>query len=215
MESWSAIFQFLIWIIINGAKSNIDITVLAPDDKVSWLISGTEKKKKDKLTIRKFIEQETIAKLRAELKDIPSEVIKPNVPIKMHTSERTYHASHVNVLIVAHTTTGFRRGRDGTLNDDWYCYTDGTDEDRNIRDLIGTCTKTFAIELYDRYKEKTWPQEGTHRACVDRSMRNQVVIFEELGRHSARNRYGLSDDWKVRETIEDSRHWSRHTKCAR
>lgn len=193
--------------------ARIDITVLAPDDEVSW--PTRRPMEKDRLTVREFIEQETMAELHNNLKGLPSHVIdmedphKP-VPIEVHTSERTHHPTHIFLLIVGHTATGFRIGRD-------YLLTKApgkrdTDQRRHllIQDLIKDCVQQFGTELDHQASDTI---EGTHQPCVDEYMRDQLVIFEALGRLYP---LGDSEDKEGKEeSIEDDRYWSLHTKTAR
>lgn len=86
-----------------GQVTKIDITVLAPDDKVSWSTNFLGVKKK--LTIRQFIEQEAISRLR-RLK-LPKHVYDRRPPIKIHISERTFH--HTRLYSDCHTTCTTKR----------------------------------------------------------------------------------------------------------
>ncbi|ODM15456.1 hypothetical protein SI65_09059 [Aspergillus cristatus] len=169
-----------------GEVTKIDVTILAPDSKVSWETRGTTKKE-DKLTVRKFLEQEVIAELRDRLQgsSIPSHVIDKDVPIDIHTSEPTQHHTHIYVLIVGHTTTGFRVTQDELFEAGLH-YLVSPCNDKHKRLLVlymgEECVRHFAREVYDRNLEEFSRREGKHKPCVSRAMRDQLVIFEELGR---------------------------------
>lgn len=90
--------------------TKIDITVLAPDTR-AWWPSTCPLGPEEVLTLRKYIEHETIVKLREELNHIPSHIIDEDVPIISHCSETTHHPTHVYIMVVGHTTTGFRIAR--------------------------------------------------------------------------------------------------------
>lgn len=223
-----------------GRVTKIDITVLAPDDEVFWptRVFG----KKENLTIRKLIEQEITSRL-VRLK-LPEHIYDRRSPIAIHTSERTFHHTHVYILIVAHTDTGFRLSCDVCHKPKGYIFSpDPKDESRQrysyIKELLDLCTVKFAMELYNTFYEKYKPREGIHRSCVDSSMRNQLAIFEALGQlnpvresknedkderkdktilsHCRSLKTALAS-WKKRpemKTIEDDRYWCLHMKSAR
>lgn len=223
-----------------GQVTKIDITVLAPDDEVSWSTNFLGEKKKQ--TLRQYIEQETTSRL-VRLK-LPEHVYDFRSSINIHTSERTFHRTHVYILIVAHTDTGFRLSCDVCHKPKGYIFSpDPKDEDKQrhfyIRDLLDSCAIRFAMEIYNTFHEKYKPREGTHRSCVDQNMRNQLVIFEALGqlnpsresedekKDERKNKTILSHwrslktalaSWKKRpetKTREDDRYWCLHMKSAR
>lgn len=169
-----------------GKITKIDVTILAPDNDVSWETRGMTNKE-DKLTVRKFLEQGVIAELRDRLygSSLPSHVIDQDVPIGIHTSEPTQHHTHIYILIVGHTTTGFRISRDELFEGD-LSYLVNTCSDVYKRFLVqgmgDACVRHFVRELYDRNLEEFSRREGRHQPCVGRTMRDQLVIFEELER---------------------------------
>lgn len=221
-----------------GRVTKIDITVLAPDNEVSWSTNFLGEKKK--LTLRQYIEQETISRL-VRLK-LPEHVYERTSPITIHTSERTFHHTHVYILIVAHTDTGFRLSCDVCHKLKGYIFSpDPEDEDKQrhsyIKELIDSCTVKFAMELFNTFYEKYGPREGTHRSCVDQNMRNQLVIFEALGQLNPSRENDDSKDERKDKTIlshwrslkaalallkkrhdtktrEDDRYWCLHMKSA-
>lgn len=204
-----------------GTITKIDITVLAPDDEVSW--STTQPSKDDKLTTRKFIEQETVITLQNNLKHLPPHIInlgntQSPIPINIHTSERSYHQTHIYILLVGYTTTGFRIGHDFLLADakDPRPKKKKQDKDSHqhalVRNLIESCVANFENELWNQAYDQYDLFERRHQPCVDEYMRDQLVIFEALGRL-----YPSGDDENVEEeeSLEDERYWSLHTKTAR
>lgn len=200
-----------------GIITQIDITVLAPDDEVPW--PTTEPSKHDKLTIREYIEQETITALHNSLNDLPPHIINledPQSPtlINIHTSERTHHRTLIYVLLVGHTTTGFRIGRDFLLSDakDPRPKSKKCDKDSHqhalVKNLIESCVADFENELWNQYD---W-FDRRHQPCVDEYMRDQLVIFEALGRLYPSEEEEKDED---EDSLEDERYWSLHTKTAR
>jgi RNA 3'-terminal phosphate cyclase (ATP) len=221
-----------------GKITQVDVTVLAPD---TLLFGGSDQhadRKKGKsqtsddtsqtTTIRQFIEYEIMRMLRNRLRRIPSSMVRrakadPTaarseendeiLPINLHTSERTQHRSHICILIVAHTSNGFKLGRDtlfGAHRQDSQRKTGGrkgrpTDDRSVATELVERCVDDFVHELYDLGLEST--SEG-RQPCVDEHMRDQLVIFEALGKSTSK----CEPDGKGRE---DERYYSLHTQTAR
>ena len=210
---------------VRGKVTQVDVTVLAPDNVI-------HARNEDKLTVREFIESETIQELRGRLSELPSWIFQTSdpeatVPIQIHTSERTHHPSQIYVLIVAHTSTGFRIGRDALSGE-----TKGTstrrpkghkknqckdDETSPIQQLIKRCIDRFLNELYNpSLKGEHSHQPGQHQPCVDEYMRDQLVIFEALGKVSSpREEEEQDGESRTNTTTEDDRYWSLHTQTAR
>ncbi|EAW18021.1 putative RNA 3'-terminal phosphate cyclase [Aspergillus fischeri NRRL 181] len=221
-----------------GEITQVDITVLAPD---TLLVGGSDQHKVRKkgnsqipddtsqpITIRQVIEYETMRMLRARLRRIPSSIVKraradsPSarsyeneeiVPISLHTSERTHHRSHIYILIVAHTSNGFKLGRDalfGAHGEDSHRKSGGRKgrptDDRSIAlELVERCVDDFVHELYDPGLQST---SEKRQPCVDEYMRDQLVIFEALGKSTSK----CEADGKEKE---DERYYSLHTQTAR
>lgn len=179
-------------------------------------------------TLSQLIQNETLDVLREKLVRLgernPS-IFEPNsapngpsndpVPIDIHTSEQTHHLSHAYILIVAHTSTGFRLGRDalfGTEKDEKVHPQKGkrghkkqreTLESKFIR-LTQRCVRSFIEEIGSM-------PFGSRKSCLDMHMRDQVVIFEALGKlNRCEREKGLIDFAE-----EDERDWSLHTRTAR
>lgn len=220
-----------------GEITQIDITVLAPDTLLGGSDQHTDRKKGNShtsndtyqhTTIRQLIEYETMRMLRSRLRKIYSSIVKRAsadstparpfkndeiVPINLRISERTHHRSHIYILIVAHTSNGFKLGRDalfGTHGEGSQKKGGGrrgrpTDDRSIAMELVERCVDDFVDELYDPGRRST--SEG-RRPCVDEYMRDQLVIFEALGKSTSK------DEADVKEK-EDEAYYSLHTQTAR
>ncbi|KAL5356501.1 RNA 3'-terminal phosphate cyclase domain-containing protein, partial [Aspergillus floccosus] len=229
-----------------GSVTQIDITVLAPDDPV---LGRTGNRKAGRggrhrqfsnqdwefdrpgettATIRDCVEKEVLVGLQKGLQTLPPWALhahesplaaddgeKSNsVPVRIHTSEGTRHFSHLYVLIVAHTSTGFRIGHDalygGAKGERRRRETGGQDRHASrgtvvaARELAKDCVAGFFRELYDARLQGSTLDGAGHQPCVDEYMRDQVVVFEALGRRSG----------KEQICGEDERYWSLHTRTA-
>ncbi|KAL4750581.1 hypothetical protein BDW72DRAFT_111531 [Aspergillus terricola var. indicus] len=230
-----------------GKISKIDITVLAPDDHLVTDTAGTTKSGSSKNglsedaatelgkietpeTVREFMERYVHAVLRHRLEELPREVFsRPPfesaglerklhmVPIKTHTNEATHRRSCLYVLIVAHTSTGFRIGCDALYGSSGEQARNkrrqnkqGEDVRERVERLVDNCVERFIRELYDPLlqTQSSTLEPPRHQPCVDEYMRDQLVIFEALGRAS-NNR-----DHQECESREDEEYWSLHTKTA-
>ncbi|KGY15849.1 hypothetical protein PABG_11088 [Paracoccidioides brasiliensis Pb03] len=127
-------------------------------------------------TIRQFLECAAAKSVTRALKS-PSpkprtkgQTSTPEIPlVKIHTTEPTHDASHIYILLVAHTSTGFRLGR-GML------YSEYKSGAKNKRHYTANPEKGMIALLRSMIDEK-----GT-KGCLDTFMRDQVVVFEALGR---------------------------------
>ncbi|KAL5337126.1 RNA 3'-terminal phosphate cyclase domain-containing protein [Aspergillus crustosus] len=232
-----------------GTISQIDITILAPNDQLNF---GTQHKRNNKAssdvkertnaeqleepeTVREFMENQVHKKLRKRLKELPRTVFSSSshsesgdpdpkrktqkVSIKTHTTEVTHHRSCMYVLIVAHTSTGFKLGRDalyGSLQDQSKPKTPRPKKGQkrpqedmvsNVNRLVDQCVESFAQELWDPRLQEA-DATDRHQPCVDEHMRDQLVVFEALGRGSG------DQDQQEPESQEDERYWSLHTRTA-
>ncbi|KAL4737867.1 RNA 3'-terminal phosphate cyclase/enolpyruvate transferase [Aspergillus similis] len=230
-----------------GKISKIDITVLAPDDHLVTDTAGTTKSGSSKHgfrgdaaaelaenekpeTVRGFMERYVHAVLRRRLEELPQDVfLRPPfesaglertlhvVPIETDTSEATHRRSCLYVLIVAHTSTGFKIGRDalhGSSGEQPRTKRRQDKQGENVRErverLVDNCVERFIRELYDPLPQTQsgTPEPPRHRPCVDEYMRDQLVIFEALRRASN------NKDHQECESREDEKYWSLHTKTA-
>ncbi|KAL4778733.1 RNA 3'-terminal phosphate cyclase domain-containing protein [Aspergillus varians] len=230
-----------------GTISRIDITVLGPDDHLEELVGESQHAKgttntnsrfskhaaaaeqSDKPeTVRGFMERYVHKSLRKRLKELPRDVFSNRsseatdldaIPIETHTTEPTHNRSCLYVLIVAHTSTGFRIGRDA-LNGaakgkpkpkaKTHQKRPRQDMASRAKGLVDQCVENFIKELYDPLlqADPDSPETAGHRPCVDEYMRDQLVVFEALARVS-----GDAGQQDV-ESREDGRYWSLHTKTA-
>lgn len=101
--------------------TRFNLTVLAPDEPFAQGNPSRETR-----TVQKYIEQQTRRVLHRALKGLDPAIFEtahsgshefssgsnPRIPIDIHTSEATSPISRLYILIVAHTSTGFRLGHD-------------------------------------------------------------------------------------------------------
>lgn len=184
-------------------------------------------------TIRQYIQKETLKQLRKNLKHLPPSafnldtnpihssrgVSEPTLPIAMHTSEPTFHPSQLYILLVAHTSTGFRLGRDalfGTHKDETVSgrgkQSGGGKSKQTMEDRIRKLVKRCVDELMEELDDSDLGHELGNRGPLDVHMRDQVVVFEALGRVDSGRKRGGKDS---RMQKKDEKHWSLHTKTAR
>jgi RNA 3'-terminal phosphate cyclase (ATP) len=124
------------------------------------------------------------------------------------------------VLIVAHTSTGFKIGRDalyGSLGEQQKTKKPKSKKSQNkphedmvsrVNGLVDQCVERFIQELYDPQLQTKPDGLARHQPCVDEYMRDQLVVFEALGRVSE------GQAQQELEGQEDERYWSLHTKTA-
>ncbi|KAF7525376.1 hypothetical protein PCG10_004855 [Penicillium crustosum] len=237
-----------------GKITQIDITVLAPDQPTL----NADAEEGTGSTLRQFIEQVTRRTLRREMKKLdPSIFAKRSnsalsegdslsklsaknalVPITIHTSEATTHRSHVYILLVAHTSSGFRIGHDilGSMGGDRLSKpkNKGKQKQQPARDprrdsqnsqneiafsaaadLVRRCVDGFIGEISNESPNAQPDQKSdsnVKRSCLDSYMRDQIVVFEALG--EACSAGGHDAETTDTETLEDERDWTLHTKTA-
>lgn len=231
-----------------GKITQIDLTVLAPDLKGNY----AEDMGDGESILPTYIKQILKQKLRSALRKVNPSVFRPPqthshdrdslsgdadveapVPIRVHTSELTWHRSQTYILLVAHTSTGFRIGHDalGTYgtgrpkkpktkgrdkprpaNDDWRRELknglfDGATE------LINQCVEGFVEEISNGIPADETGTKRTvaRKACLDRHMRDQIVVFEALG--DACHARTISETANGTPP-EDGRDWTLHTRTA-
>lgn len=222
-----------------GTITQIDITILAPDDLVSHS-APTRKanKKKGKgynahpptessstnpsQTVRELFESETVLSLEHAFQSNSDVTDMPTINIQ--TSERTHHRSRIYLLLVAHTSTGFRLGRDvgpglssrnrnsqdhqssqrggkkqGNDKKGHHARDDEDEEENSmeyaIRRTVDRCVRGLVSEISGRPDSDEQGKRGNGHAsagkenlnggrkcCLDKYMRDQVVVFEALGK---------------------------------
>jgi RNA 3'-terminal phosphate cyclase (ATP) len=188
-------------------------------------------------TIRNYIENITIRALRNGMETLDPSIFESNtdgtsrdrpVPVTVHTSEATSHRSQKYILIVAHTSTGFRIGHDALIGfngDRGRGHATKANKNRGgIRkqdhrevsaafDFVNQCVRGFVEEISE--KNHGFFEEGSmgKRSCLDVHMRDQVVVFEALGELSRQELADGQEEGQSEEQ-EDESHWSLHTKTA-
>ncbi|KAL1967720.1 hypothetical protein VTN77DRAFT_2977 [Rasamsonia byssochlamydoides] len=208
------------------------------------------------MTVREYLEEKTHKAVARALKRLPESVIPKRsssdsqvdgdpsdadtgigIPIRTHTSETTHHYTHLYILLVAHTSNGFKLGRDALFEgfkkrdrktqgkQDRNSH-DGSSMRTTLDELVERCVDGLVEELQPDYLPKgasDSQKAGKHIPCVDVFMRDQLVIFEALGKAQSREKAGsdlsMPDD-KDKECgggdeVEDERYWSLHTRTAR
>ncbi|CAG8062898.1 unnamed protein product [Penicillium olsonii] len=227
-----------------GKITQIDITVLAPDH----IRLEADSLSKEVCTLRKHIEQTARQALRSATRKIHPSTFAPRqtlsspessdddgepeiaVPVRMHTSEATYHHSHVYLLLVAHTSTGFRIGHDtlGSLgsgrakkqknkgrnkqrliHDDRHAFE--KDVFSGATEMVRGCVEGFIREISNGIPAAESDSVITpeKKACLDQHMRDQIVVFEALGEAC----HGTISE-TANEIREDGRDWTLHTRTA-
>lgn len=224
-----------------GKITRITITILAPKDTFNEANENG-----DPLTVAEYVEQETLRKLRKSLKTLdPSILAEPldgerHIPIDMSPTEITSHPSRVYILLVAHTSTGFRIGHDALLGDNrgrkptkqkvgkHQKYKKGQgpppkkkDFEAHLQrfsDMIDGCVQGFIEELSETHDDtQTDQKDGStgsttaKRSCLDSHMRDQIVVFEALG--NLQDKVGIAGS-EAAQATEDERYWTLHTKTA-
>jgi RNA 3'-terminal phosphate cyclase (ATP) len=187
------------------------------------------------MTIRDYLEKRTQQAVHRVVKHLPETVVPRDipvdgadlisrdgdrsVPIQLHTSQATRHHTHLYILLVAHTSNGLRIGTDALFDGfkDRRSGQQGRHRDRQrdsdgnilstLDQLVESCVAQFADELQGR----GYSEGGKCQPCVDVHMRDQLVIFDALGRHG--NDPGM-DGKKAAVVDEDERYWSLHTQTA-
>ncbi|KAJ9263451.1 hypothetical protein DTO212C5_7537 [Paecilomyces variotii] len=240
-----------------GTITRIEVTILAPeiplpiDDIPSDSDPNTARRRSrttGTYTVRSFLQAETCRGLADALASLPSHLFSNSdnrIPVKIHTSEATGHPTRLYVLLVAHTSTGFRLGRDALL--DGRADSESTESRNNkpgrhrdrqhrsshsnsskdsmrsrIQRMIDRCITDFMEELQPA--EGPGDEDSTsgpdirgiskEKSCVDVFMRDQLVIFEALGKlQNTRDESGTLTG--IDEEIEEDEHsWSMHTRTA-
>ncbi|KAJ5619178.1 hypothetical protein N7510_003162 [Penicillium lagena] len=189
-------------------------------------------------TIRNYIEDITIRALRNGMETLDPSIFESNtdgtnrdrpVPVTIHTSEATFHRSHKYILIVAHTSTGFRIGHDtlygfdGTRGGGHATKANKDPGGKRKQDhrevsaasgLVNQCVRGFVDEISG--ENHGFFEEGFagRRSCLDVHMRDQVVVFEALGELARQGLVDGQEEGRLEEQ-EDESHWSLHTKTAR
>lgn len=231
-----------------GRVTRFDLTVLAPDEPLEQGKHSGETR-----TVRQYIEQQARRVLYRALKTLDPALFGmkayseshelgtenetseqgPRIPIEIHTSEATSHISRLYILIVAHTSTGFRLGHDilgrglssgsgngkkpGKVIKDRNLSQKGKSRQKTnldiVHDLIEKCVHGIVAELIDEPgAEKSPGSPAGKRSCLDQYMRDQIVVFEALGRLGRDQVVETGGDRVAVQ--EDERYWTLHTRTA-
>ncbi|KMP03212.1 RNA 3'-terminal phosphate cyclase [Coccidioides immitis RMSCC 2394] len=187
-------------------------------------------------SVREFIENYTFEKVSHEFgaKRKGNSSFQPP-KIELHWSESTHHRSRIYVLLVAHTSTGFRLGRDALLGSPSSLESNkksghkgprkskrkgksrtnadhktGTDLERMIGDLVDQCVEDLMYELADGSGTRDLKKilgDGFSNRFLDSFMRDQVVVFQALGKLGA-------GDADMPLNQDEERDLSLHTRTA-
>ncbi|KAK2804681.1 hypothetical protein FQN50_006520 [Emmonsiellopsis sp. PD_5] len=165
-------------------------------------------------TIRGFLEAATVKSVtRAMSRRQPSAAVGQQVPpqstsaaenpiISIHTTERTHGDSRIYILLVAHTSTGFRLGRDKQYAD--VHESEGRNNKHNkgkktgpakpqesMQSLLERMVDTCVDDLMGEFPEAQFDGDAKGKSapktkgCLDTYMRDQVVVFQALGQLGA------------------------------
>lgn len=222
-----------------GKITRIDLTVLSTDS----IVAG------ERLPVRKYVERTARKALRQALAAMDPSIFettsissrsahdasdgssdrKDSVPIRIHASEPTAHFSQLYLLIVAHTSTGFKIGHD-ILLENLKSHKKDKKKNKNVKEnrqqhsqgagqqyselsrvseMIDQCVEGFLAEVSDGLvPEISQPPHAVpkKRSLFDAHMRDQIVVFEALGQ--------LDRNPITPTTQEDERHWTLHTRTA-
>lgn len=230
-----------------GTITRFDITVLAPAQPL-----GEEESTGKEVTIQTYIERQSRRVLRKAINALNSSVFERaplsemhdsdlerdkeelgqdiHIPIAIHTSEPTSHRGRLYILIVAHTSTGFRLGHDilghRPKNDSAKGAKRGKKQGRHrkgqkpphterrqqntamedVDAVIDECVRGIVREIEGPVVDGASTSSAKKRSCLDQYMRDQIVVFEALGR--------LNTEGDRSEVQEDERHWTLHTQTA-
>jgi RNA 3'-terminal phosphate cyclase (ATP) len=224
-----------------GKIVRITITILAPKNALP-----KAKENGSPFTVAEYVEQKTLRRLRKSLKTLDQSILaepldgERHIPIEMSPTEFTSHPSRLYILLVAHTSTGFRIGHDALFGDHrghkptkpktgkHHKYKKGQgpppkkkDSEvhlQRVSDMIDECVQGFIEELSETHDDTQTDHTGgstgstpAKRSCLDSHMRDQIVVFEALG--NLGDKVGMSGS-EAAQTLEDERYWTLHTKTA-
>lgn len=214
-----------------GKITRIDITILAPDDPLIEMEKNGERQ-----SIRQYCERQIHRTLRKALKKLNpllfdhENLDNPDddgrVPITLATTEATSNPARFYILLVADTKEGFKIGYDvlGTARAKPSQKQPGRSKHKkdkkgssqknqtdleHIDDFIEGCVQGFIDEISGLDASDGNSKNGVakRRSPLDQYMRDQIVVFEALGKLSGRLEQGETPE-------EDERYWTLHTKTA-
>ncbi|EEQ84578.1 hypothetical protein RJZ56_004377 [Blastomyces dermatitidis] len=150
------------------------------------------------VSIRGFLEDtamESVTKALRVFSDNDPRTTKQPSPnetpiVRIHTTEPTYDPSHIYLLLVAHTSTGFRLGRgqlyseyqSGQGNTAYRIRSPQEHMETLFREMVNECVAGLMEEFLVTTDAGTndAPRMGT-KGCLDTFTRDQVVVFQALG----------------------------------
>lgn len=223
-----------------GTITRITITILAPNDALHPTAENGES-----LTVANYTERETLRRLRKALVTLDPSILTQSpegegrVPIETSPTEITSHFSRLYILLVAHTSAGFRIGHDALLGENrghkpskskhgkHQNHKKGQGPRPNkksseaqlqrVSDLIDNCVQRFVEELSETHPDTTAEQGRStgsttvRRSGLDSHMRDQIVVFEALG--NLGDKLGIAGS-EAAQAREDERYWTLHTQTA-
>lgn len=227
-----------------GKITQIDLTVLAPNQP-TWTFDDS---RKPGTTLRDHIEQGIRQALRRKMRKMDASTFETSlnspsdktlnqdpddrspVPVEVHTSEATFHRSHIYILLVAHTSSGFRIGHDalgslgkggpkkqshkgkqkrGSSKKD-----DDMSENAALfagaTEMVDQCVDGFIEEISKDPTVVSGKTGPSKKSFLDEHMRDQIVVFEALGEAF----HGQNSEAAETTPREDEREWSLHTQTA-
>ncbi|PGG99601.1 hypothetical protein GX51_06250 [Blastomyces parvus] len=143
------------------------------------------------VSVRSFLEDTATKSVTKALREFdnnhtPGAIKQPSpkeTPIvRIHTTEPTYDPTHIYLLLVAHTSTGFRLGRSQLYSE----YKSGQGNKAHLvtlfREMINECVAGLMEEFLVATNAGTndVPKMGP-KGCLDVFMRDQVIVFQALG----------------------------------
>lgn len=228
-----------------GKITQIDLTILAPDQP-TWTFDDS---RKPGTNLREHIEQDIRKALRRKMRKMDASTFEtsPNspssdktlnqdpdkrspIPIEVHTSEATFHRSHLYILLVAHTSSGFRIGHDaleslgnvapkkqhhkGKQKRGSSKKEDDMSENIAVfagaTEIVDRCVGGFIEEISKDPAVVPGKTGTSKKSFLDEHMRDQVVVFEALGEAC----HGPNSEAAQTTPREDERDWSLHTQTA-
>ncbi|KAJ5596955.1 hypothetical protein N7450_003413 [Penicillium hetheringtonii] len=218
-----------------GKITRVDITILAPDDHLLGTETSAEQQtirqyceKQVHRTLKKALGQADPSLFDQSQLESPDE--GGRIPITLAKSEATSHPARFYILLVADTREGFKIGHDalGTAQVPQRPKQPGRSKHKktkkgakqemttleHIDEFIQGCVEGLVNEIVGLgagagvSNDQTSDFKAKKRSPLDQHMRDQIVVFEALGKLSVERATNRA------ETPEDERYWTLHTKTA-
>ncbi|KAK5797522.1 hypothetical protein VI817_003813 [Penicillium citrinum] len=218
-----------------GKITRVDITILAPDDHLLGTETSAEQQtirqyceKQVHRTLKKALGQADPSLFdQSQLESLDE---GGRIPITLAKSEATSHPARFYILLVADTREGFKIGHDalGTAQVPQRPKQPGRSKHKktkkgakqemttleHIDEFIQGCVEGLVNEIVGLgagagvSNDQTSDFKAKKRSPLDQHMRDQIVVFEALGKLSVERATNRA------ETPEDERYWTLHTKTA-